>query len=212
MNIITDLRLNSGQYVDEVYPKRYIALHHTAGESAESSIHWWNQQPQRIGTAYVVDSNGDVYETFDPDKWAFHLGVKGYSFLDKVSVGIELSSPGGLIKNGDSFHKYGRIADSTVYNGEVFDCGYSWRGYRYFAAYDKLQIQSAIRLINYLLCRYKINPVLLDNVDDVVSNKKSLKADFYSGIFSHSAVRADKTDLHPGFPYEQLKVMLGKCQ
>ena len=49
--------------------------------------------PARIATAYLVDTDGAIYEVFDPAFWAFHLGLQGTKGKhDKRSIGIEIAT------------------------------------------------------------------------------------------------------------------------
>ena len=101
--------LTKNQYHDETQPKRIVVLHHNAGGSAESSINWWQQTTERVGTAVVIDRDGTIYEAFPEDKWAAALGIKSTVFnkfginninqrLDQISVQIELANWDGLTK------------------------------------------------------------------------------------------------------------------
>ncbi|HEY8097194.1 MAG TPA: N-acetylmuramoyl-L-alanine amidase, partial [Methylobacter sp.] len=70
-------RLPAGQFYTERPKKDLIVLHFTAGTSAKSAFDTWLADPQHIATAYIIDTDGVIYEVFDPTQWAFHLGVKG---------------------------------------------------------------------------------------------------------------------------------------
>src|ERR1700741_42468 len=68
------MRLPKEQYLQEVYPKTCIALHFTAGTTARSAFNSWISDARRVGTAYILDVDGSVYEAFPPEHWAGHLG------------------------------------------------------------------------------------------------------------------------------------------
>ncbi len=197
----TTLRLSSSEYLQQRFPKDLIVLHHTAGGSAKSTFRWWQESAGRIATAYIVERDGTIYEVFDPRDWAFHLGVKGTNgSIDKRSIGIEMASEGGLIKHTDNnFYSFDKIADSCRYRGEVFDAGKKWRSYQHYAAYATPQLQSVIRLVDHLCDTFSIPRKTPKDHD-------SFSRDLYSftGILGHHQLRADKTDLHPGFDWPTL--------
>lgn len=76
MNVCTDLRLPVDQYFNETPKKDLIVLHHTVGGSAKSTFDYWRTDPEHIGTAYIVERDGTIYEVFSPECWAYHLGLK----------------------------------------------------------------------------------------------------------------------------------------
>lgn len=66
MDIQKVLRLDATQYYQDMVPKRQIYLHHTVGGSAKSTVDYWNKTPERIGTAYIVERDGTIFEVFPP--------------------------------------------------------------------------------------------------------------------------------------------------
>ena len=83
--------LPEGQYIAEKSKKTQIVLHHTvSGSSAENVINWFATDPGRVATAFVIDKKGDVYELFDPQHWAYHIGKGSSSNHNKASIGIEI--------------------------------------------------------------------------------------------------------------------------
>lgn len=190
-------RLTSSNYYSEVYAKDLIVLHHTVGATALSTIAWWESTPDsRIATAYVIERDGTIYETFDPRYWAHHLGVAGVGRrIDRRSIGIELASEGPLTRTNDHFEAFGRRFD-----GAVYDQGSKWRGqYRYYAAYTPEQTRSAASLVDHLASVFNIPR---RTPQDRLSFDPSLYT--FSGIIGHHHVRKDKTDLHPGFDWDLL--------
>lgn len=195
------LRLSPGQFIDEAHPKDLIVLHHTAGGSAVSTVRWWNSgDHRRIATAYIVERDGVVSEVFDPRLWAFHLGIAGTGGrVDRRSIGIEIASEGGLkIKDGE-FYKFDKVGAGHEFHGSIYDHGSSWRGYRYFAAYTDAQESAVADLVDHLCAssgiarRTPADPSLFsaDHVE-------------FRGVISHSHVRPDKSDIHPGFSWQAL--------
>lgn len=199
------LRLAAKDYIPTVTPKDLIVLHHTVGGTAASTIGYWQTDPQRIATAYVVERDGTLFETFDPKFWAFHLGLKGtQGAVDKRSIGIEIASEGGLLARGDKLYCFDKVSDRTEFKQEYYDHGAPWRGYRYFDVYAPAQIDTVIWLINQLTSQFAIpkqTPADPINADDHYRS--------YTGILGHHHLRPDKSDVHPGFPWQRL---VDECQ
>jgi N-acetyl-anhydromuramyl-L-alanine amidase AmpD len=191
------VRLSARNYISDVYPKDLIVLHHTVGGTARSSIAWWESQSSRIATAYVIERDGTIHEVFDPRYWAYHLGVQGVgAALDRRSIGIELACEGPVTKSGAGYSAFGR-----EFKGKVFDNSSGWRGQsRYWAAYPDAQVASACELVSHLCAVFGIPRQSPSNHIDFNASLYSFK-----GVIGHHHVRADKSDPHPGFPWDKLK-------
>ena len=213
MKISHGLRLPPEQYLPDQFAKDLIVLHHTSGGSARSTFLWWLEDPRRIGTAYMVERDGAIYEVFSPDSWAYHIGLKSHILLEKRSIGIELCSEGGLIERGGRLYCFDRISERTEFsrtswNGKhdlAVDLGLAWRGYRWFAAYEEAQIEATVKLVDYLIDRFGISrrrhkPGATVGVDGPVRDAEVQ----IGGIQSHADLRPDKTDVHLKFPWERL--------
>lgn len=192
----------AGGYVQEAYPKDLIVLHHTAGGSARSTFDWWQQTKERIATAYIVERDGTILEVFDPRHWAWHLGLKiPGSPVDKRSIGIEIASEGGLTEKDGALFKFGK---HRVNKKDAYDHGTKWRGYRYFMRYTTEQIEAVALLTDHLCATFHIPRRTPKNHFDF---DKALWD--YKGIVGHQHVRADKSDVHPGFDWDRLKKRCG---
>jgi len=200
MNIVRILRLPEDQYFQEAYPKQQIYLHHTVGGSAKSTFEWWLKDPGRIGTAYIIDKDGTINEVFPPQYWAHHLGLNhpDNRSANELSIGIEIASEGALIKKEDS--KLYAFNGKREFKDKFVDLGKKWRGYRYFDAYAKEQIASAVGLINILCEKYQI-PKCLIGGDKFRYDIELLS---FRGVLLHCNVRADKSDLNPSFPMDKI--------
>ena len=199
MDFNRNLRLPDDQYYKESFPKHQIYLHHTVGGSAKSTFNWWLKDPLRIGTAYIIDRDGTIFETFDPQYWCHHLGLKhpDNRSLNELSIGIELASEGALtMKDGDLYCYDGK----RIFYDRAVDLGHVWRGYQYFDAYDDAQIVSVIELVNHLCDRFNI-PKRTIGGD---KNRFDLALLNFAGILTHCNVREEKTDVHPLFPFNRL--------
>lgn len=182
---IKKIPLKSDQYYPVKQEKKYIFCHHTAGGSAASSIAHWAADPQHIATAYIIDRDGTIYETYPPEYWAYHLGVKGLpNTLEKQSIGIEICS-------------YGQLKNDKTYTGKTIpkekQVKVDWRGYEYYEAYTPEQIASLKLLLPYLIDRFKIQLQPDRKNFYEYQDPKTLPP----GIYSHTTVRKDKVDIFP---------------
>ncbi len=200
MKVNTDLRLPADQYFTETPKKDLIVLHHTVGGSAKSTFDYWRTDVERIGTAYIIERDGTIYEVFPPECWAYHLGLKigPMGVVDKRSIGIEIASEGPLMERDGKFYAFGRVAEQTLYSGEVFDAGAAgFRGYRYFAAYTPQVMAAVCELVDSLLTQFNISRQTPASHTEFDLN--GLRN--YSNVVTHCQLRADKSDCHPGMDW-----------
>jgi N-acetyl-anhydromuramyl-L-alanine amidase AmpD len=200
-------KLLNTQFYNGVHPKKQIIWHHTAGTTAEGAFSWWNQTPERVGTAYLIDRDGTILEVFDPKNWGYHLGVMGKDGGDpndldeKQSIGIEIVSAGHLYPDGKGkmvqYPLYpNKAAVNAIKQDEIWDMGEAgWKGHRYFQAYTDKQIDSLIALTKKLAKDFGIG-IQKDLKDFWLFNQDVIK-NRPSGIYSHSTVRKDKEDIIP---------------
>ena len=96
----TRFRLPAGQFISEEAEKDLVVLHFTAGSNAQGAFSEWTNTPARVATPYIVETDGTIYELFDPKCWAYHLGLEGANFQngkhDRRSVPIEIVGVGPL--------------------------------------------------------------------------------------------------------------------
>jgi len=198
----TSLMLPDSQYYKEQTKKDLIVMHHTVGGTAKSTVEYWLSTPDHIATAFVIERDGTVYQMFDPMYWAHHVGAKDPRnlALNKRSIGIELASEGGLTKVNDKLYCYGIVSQRTEFKQPFVDLGCVWRGYQYFDAYSDEQIESTIVLINFLCTEFNIPKTVFSTTP---YDYKTSNLDL-SGICGHSHLRADKSDVHPLFPWDKL--------
>jgi len=181
--------LDDNEYFHEVFDKKQIYLHHTVSSTVDSTFNWWQQDPKRIGTAYIIDKDGTIYEVFDPKYWAYHIGI-GISQYEKNSIGIELVNESWLTKrdNGNFYW----LDNKARYRGQVVED--EWRGHKYWADYPNEQMYAAVDLVKHLTDEFDIKKQVHMSYDydpDLVKN--------YEGVLSHCNVRSDKTDISVAF-------------
>jgi N-acetyl-anhydromuramyl-L-alanine amidase AmpD len=197
---IVQERLDSNQYNHEEHPKRQIYLHHTAGgPSAVNVAKFFNSQPGRVATAFIIGAKGTIVQCFSSKHWAYHLGLNQevfneagvtYQSLDKISIGIEICNYGPLTKRNGYYYNYlGARVDYT----EVEFLDTKYKGHIYWQKYTDAQIESTRQLLVYLCDTYSIPRTYFTTIFDI--DKRALQGD--RGIFTHNSVRKDKSDIYP---------------
>lgn len=191
MTIIDNL-LDESQYFKDPQNKTQIVLHHTAGgPNAKNVIHGWNFNPEKVGTAYVIDGDGTIYKAFDPENWAYHLGLKTDSnlSLNKRSIGIEVCNWGQLIEKDG---KYWNYVNKEVQADQVVQMQ-KFRGFELYHRYNEKQLASLKELVLSLADRFKIPTDYRSDMWDISADAMSGKA----GIYTHVSYRTDKNDMSP---------------
>ena len=187
--------IGTKNYICEARVKKQIYLHHTVSSTATSTIDWFKQLKYKVSTAFVVDKDGTIYQLFDPNYWAWHLGNYASEYDNAQSIGIEIVNEGALSTNtGTLKWEYGN------YNNEPFTLDKPWRGYTMFAPYTTKQVEAVAGLIRYLCNKFSIRREVINNFD---FNKNLLGS--YSGVLFHCNVHDGKTDISPAFPIEKLR-------
>jgi hypothetical protein len=220
------LRLPESHYIPGTHKKTGIAIHHTVGGSARSTFEFWRRdkangkprtlelvednvprapdaleragRPRLVGTAYIVDTDGTVYDLFDPTAWAYQFGLpwtaKQRIAFEQRFIGIELASEGGLIEHKGALYCFDRVSRRTrKARDQAFDYGRPYRGYRWFDRYEERQLESLGLLVDSLCERFAIPRVYPAPPFDFHGE---LLADF-EGVIGHAMVRADKSDPAP---------------
>jgi hypothetical protein len=192
------LRLPATEHFPRAERKTGIAIHHTVGGSAASTLNWWRTDRQMVGTAYLIERNGTVHEVFDPAAWAWQFGLPWApakkARFEKRFVGIEIASEGGLREVGGKLYCFDRVSARTEKPRDgAFDFGRDYRGYRWFDRYEPAQVDALCGLIDHLCDRFSIPRRAPDRFIDFYGEA----LDDFEGIIGHAMVRMDKTDPLP---------------
>ena len=167
VHVDRSLGLPASEYFAMRQLKSGIALHHTVCDSAERTLALWERdrrtdgKPRRIGTAYVIDRDGTIYEAFDPACWAWQFGLSWRDAeriaFEKRFVGIEITSEGRLLEHEGRLYASDRVSPLLEKPaGEALDCGTPYRGYRWFDRYEPEQLDALGRLVDDLCTRFSI--------------------------------------------------------
>lgn len=201
-SIDKSLRLPASAHFPTQEQKSGIALHHTVGGTAKSTFEYWKGNEEMVGTAYIIDRDGTIFEVFAPSGWAWQFGLR-WAPADKIAfekrfIGIEIASEGALVESGGQLYCFDTISPRTVKSkADAFDCGRTYRGYRYFDKYEPAQLQSLCELVGWLCSEFQIEKQVPG--DPLEFRGEALKR--FNGIIGHTMVRPDKTDPlpDPGF-------------
>lgn len=204
LDIDRTMRLPESEFLPGPEAKAGIALHHTVGGSARSTFNWWRQDRRRrggrlkVGTAYIIDRDGTVFEVFPPEGWAYQFGLrwpvsKKLKF-EKRYIGIEIASEGGLTEHEGDLYRFDRISTRTRKSrDEAFDHGAEFRGYRYFDQYEPAQIDAVVELVDDLCTKFDIRRRVPDDYLAFYGERLSS----FDGVIGHSMLRQDKSDPAP---------------
>jgi N-acetyl-anhydromuramyl-L-alanine amidase AmpD len=200
--------LPPSQYCVESTRKDLLVLHFTAGSSASSAVNSWLANPSRVATAYVVDVDGTIYETFPPSNWAWHLGVTDQAH-ERRSIGIEIANVGPLEPDAHDpaqlnwwprewREPYCRRDEAGRYVEQLY------RGKRYFAAFPDRQVEAVGGLARHLCERFDIPKVIPLAAGRLDADPAAFAG--FRGIATHANFRADKWDVCPAFDWARLGV------
>lgn len=205
-------RLPAEQYFQQAFPKDLIVLHFTAGTTARSAFDSWVQSPVQVATPYIVDTDGAVYDLFDPRHWAYHLGIRGPASgnwkHDKRSIGIEIVNPGPLKVDAANPQRLNwwpndfKTRWCDLPNRDRYVAA-DHRGFAHFASFPAKQAQAVA-----LLCRYLTQIFGIPRRIPPPNRRAEFDLVFYNtyqGIASHQNFRDDKTDIGPAWDWTALQ-------
>lgn len=199
---IQQFPLPETQYYKAEFEKKQIVLHHTvSGDKGTNDITYWKNTPERVATCVVVERDGDIIQCYSSKYWAHHLGVKQQVFikqglkpinekLNKMSIGIEIDSWGGLTKVGDKFISEFK---QEVPKENVIRYPNKFRGFEYFEKYTQQQIQAVEDLLIYWSKLYKIPLTYHESIFAI--SKDALTG--VPGLYTHCSYIEGKSDIHP---------------
>lgn len=182
--------LKDNQFYHVKTNKTAFGLHHTSGGSATSSISWWNQKPDHVCTPIMIPRNGEIWELFSTHFWAYALGRTSYGVrLEKRSIQFEIANWGGLIKGKDGrFYTWsGKVLPAS----KVIKYKKKHRGFLYFEKYTDKQVKAVVFALDHYAKMHNIKIKPEDLFQFWHKGKKPY------GIYSHTTVRGDKSDIHP---------------
>lgn len=188
--VINKVPLPDDQYHRIMTKKQAIVLHGIAGSGiAEGTWRFWaTKQRSKVAATYLIQRDGSVYEFFEPEFYAWHLGKSDMGF-HKASIGVELANWSYLERRGDSYYTY---INKPIPVNEVVELSTPFRGHIYWHSTTDEQHIALSKLLKYLTARFEIPMTFVGDIDRFISMDES--RDFV-GILSHSNIRKDKFDM-----------------
>ena len=197
------------QYIRNSIQKNQIVLHHTvSGGDGTGDINWWKSRGERVATAFIINRDGLILQLFSTDYWAGHIGK--FSQLNQRSIGIELVSWGGLTqRDGQWVASNNR---NVIPQENVLEYPEGFRDFKGFENYTQPQLKSLEEVLIAIKAGHpEIDFTYKENAFGVYNPSTKQYAitqdalDGVSGIWSHTAYRIDKSDVHP---QQELKTLL----
>lgn len=200
------------QYIKKETPKTQIFLHFTAGgPNAKNVIGGWNADETTVSTAYVIDRNtGEIFECFDPKYWSFHLGIKNTNGrLDKTSIGLEICSYGPLKNTNGKYYAWPKDWKTEISETSVYKLTKPFRGYNFFESFTDAQLSNVEKLLKILIKKNNIK--VQPSFDETwFEYNQTLIDKTLPGIWTHTNVRKDKSDVYPDKRILDMLNRLGK--
>ena len=208
--------LPKGEYKEGPIKSEWLFLHHTAGwNNPYKDIDSWGRDSRgAIATEFVIggpkinggniDYDGVVVQAFPEGNWGYHLGNNGSPTMHKNSVGIEVCNFGYIV-NGKAYQ--GTVAEKS----QIVTLDKPFRGYKDWHRYSDIQIESLRKLILHIADRDNIDvraglPTLIkEKGADAFEWNEDAYYGRVKGLWGHTNVRKDKTDM---FPQPELLDML----
>lgn len=189
-------------FIEKRHTKNKIVLHFTAGVLTGDIF---TLTENTVSVAFVLARDGTVYELFNPDFAAYHLGIgQGYKNGETSfkSIGIEISNLGPLTLKDDILYDiYGKAYCSVSDTGAYDKIDY--RGYKYYCSYTEEQYSSLKKLISDICKKYNIPfSGMPENLRFSTAPAIAQKSEI--GIVSHVNFRPDKFDLAPNFAWNKI--------
>lgn len=141
---------------------------------------------------FTIKLNGDIIKHFNPQYTANIVN----SDIDCKSIGILLENEGWLIKKSSEVY-VNWVGD--IYKREAEPFNKKWKRHEYWAPYTKEQIESLLKLCNYLCDKFRIPKKSMG------SNVRSGLVTNYKGITFRSNYSEYFSDVSPAFDIIKFK-------
>jgi hypothetical protein len=183
-------KLGSKNFIGKHTSKQQIVIANTFSENMNHVGGWKNRHGgdfKRTG-AYTIDIYGNIYQHFSPKYYSNFLGVKG---VDEHIITILIENEGWLRKDIDNNEYINYVGN--IYNRRDAIIEKRWRDQKYWAPYTKDQVESAVKLSEYLCTTFDI-PI------QTVSHNTRVDGIYdFKGIVYKSNFEKHYTDLSPAW-------------
>jgi hypothetical protein len=214
LNIKTHF-LPRGEYFAGPTKKAWVFLHHTAGwNNPYKTIDNWSRDKRgAIATEFVLggqkitdgDStwDGELVQAFPAGGYGWHLGT-GNNTVHRNSVGIEVNNF-GWVRDGKTY------VNTTALPSQIVTLAKPFRGHKTWHRYSDTQISVLRDWILFIANRDNID--VRKGLPELIKTRGVDAFDFFDvahvtktpGLWNHTNVRLDKTDM---FPQQELIDML----
>lgn len=219
---IIDYPLQKDEYYHEIFPKKTIILHHTAGSHRpDYTIQGWEHDRNRYGgslpvaTAFLIGGkalsgsdgshyDGVIYRAHPEQLWAHHLGLPIYTndLLNAQAISIEICNYGPLTYHNGQFLTY---VGTVVPPDNVIELKRPYKGFRFYQRYTAAQIAATKALILALSEAFEINVKGL--YDERWFQLSTAALSGQPGLWTHTSYLNEKFDC---FPQPELIDMLNE--
>jgi hypothetical protein len=210
----------------DICEKRQLFFHFTvSGFGTKGDIEWWRQDKRKVAACIIVDYEGVPHQLYGMRFWAHHLGISEQVFvkyldeselikdkqgrilnnlhLNRHSIAIELDTWGALMETDGNYYpvRWNRdlnrfmpdIRIKPVPKKQVLTLAHPYRDFKFFERFSDAQIETSRQICYYCNEKYGIPLTFNERMFDVT--KGALLGT--PGIWSHTSVRPDKSDIMP---------------
>ncbi len=197
---IKNILFPNNEYFQEKCPKTQIVLHHTVSAKGEFVDDWWKSDKgaSKVATAFVLDKDGTIFQLFDENYWAYHIGQGASVHDNQKTIGIEIVNEGAL-QIDKSTNRMTWFNGKNPYTGEYITLAKPWRGSQFFPTYTPEQYASLNELLPHLCGKFNI-PKKIITTWQYSNNYRN-----FIGIVSHHNLRTDKSDVSKAFDFSKLR-------
>jgi len=146
-------KLGTKNYIPRHTSKQQIVIANTFSENMNHFGGWKTRHGGNFNrtAAFTIDIYGNIYQHFPPKYHSNFLGIKG---VDEHIITILIENEGWLKKDilGNGYINY----VGNIYNRQDAIIEKRWRDQEYWAPYTKDQVESALKLSEYLCATFGI--------------------------------------------------------
>lgn len=149
---------------------QFIVVHATASKNVKTTVNFLKDPEVKASAHLVIDRDGNAYQLVDFSTQAWHAGkssYKGFSNLNRFSIGIELMNACKLEKKGEAYFSwFGEEINKDEVHTHVDTNGYI----SYWHKYTEAQINILIAICKLLRMHYPSIKELIGH-SDITSRK-----------------------------------------
>lgn len=183
----------AGNFYQEIYQKRQIVWHHSAGwDNARGMFDWWVQDKVfHVATAVGITDDGTVSRGYDEQFWAHHIGMSNLQNLqrNRESVAVEICNWGALTETAQGLKTWAGVvlpADKAI---EL-----NYKGIKFFEVYTEAEIKALKYWTLLNAMRFDI-PLAYSEFDMWHLSNRAINGQ--AGLYTHNSFIDWKSDVSP---------------